>query len=83
MSKIPSNPSNCSVAKYPSLPGVEGSSLPCVRFTARGTPAERIAVENENHIRSNCSRKQEDQKLKIQLQQTQIYPPFCLRIPIE
>ncbi|MCX6673313.1 MAG: hypothetical protein NTY37_06000 [Methanothrix sp.] len=39
----PARSINCPVAKYPSLPGVEGSPDRPARFTARGPPSEETA----------------------------------------
>jgi hypothetical protein len=39
----PASSINRFAAKYPSLPGVEGSQDLLARFTARGTPSEETA----------------------------------------
>ncbi|MCX6674394.1 MAG: hypothetical protein NTY37_11525 [Methanothrix sp.] len=39
----PARSTNCSVAKYPSLPGVEGSPDRPARFTARGPSSGETA----------------------------------------
>ena len=46
----PAHSTNRSAAKYPSLPGVEGSPDQLARFTARGIPPERVTGNSSKKL---------------------------------